>query len=242
MFHEPLAAECGFCTKTTDEGVGKSVGNLQTDAEEHGKEEEERHSLVAEELKRIESHGLHQAFFLAALVYGARRQGQSVGSQHQTPESRDKKLHMRLLPTQQVDDPHRNNEADGAEDADGREIFHGVESGTLKRIVRHGVRQRQGGHVGRDTERVPRENVGKRNVFSHADPANYDHKGCSQEMTKRQHALCLHETVGNHADKGGHKDGNYPLDGIKPPDIGSHFLSGQKSPHGSEVSSPHSEL
>ena len=73
VFHEPLATECGFCPETTDEGVGKSVGDLQTYAEEHGKEEEERHSLVAEQLKRIESHGLHQTFFLTAFIYGARR-------------------------------------------------------------------------------------------------------------------------------------------------------------------------
>ena len=64
MLHEPLSLKGGVRAKTTDEGIGKSVGNLQTYAKEHGKEEEQRHALVAEELEGVESHSFDQAFSL----------------------------------------------------------------------------------------------------------------------------------------------------------------------------------
>ena len=48
---KPLSLKGGIGAETTDEGIGKSVGNLQTYAKEHGKEEEQRHALVAEELE-----------------------------------------------------------------------------------------------------------------------------------------------------------------------------------------------
>ena len=128
MLHEPLSLKGGIGAKTTDEGIGKSVGNLQTYAEEHGKEEEQGHALVAEEFEGVESHSFDQAFSLVAGVDRAGRQGQCVAGQQQTPSSRDKKLHIRVLPTQKINNPHRSDEAYCAKDANGREIFHGVEA------------------------------------------------------------------------------------------------------------------
>ena len=108
-----------------------------------------------------------------------------------------------------------NDEAYCTKNANGREIFHGVEAGTLQGVVRNRVRQGQSGHVGRHTQRVPRENVGKGDLIVHADPTDHDHKDGRHEMTERQHALSLHITVCQHADNSGHKDGHKALHGIK---------------------------
>ena len=137
MIHKEYALEGLIQTETTDETVRKSIGDLQTNAEQHGEDEEKSHSAVLKEGKSSQTHHINNAFLFAciALSCGTCWESQRIKCQNDAPTSRNIKLFWSMLPSQKVDSQHRYDKTYRAENANGGEGFHRVEIVFLQCVV-----------------------------------------------------------------------------------------------------------
>ena len=112
-----------------DEGTGKPIGDLQTDAQTHGKDEKQGHTLLPEQRKGTKPQSLHHALAFRRMAYRTCRKGQGVSRQQQAQNTGKGELSRILLHTAQIYGPHGTNEADRTEHAYRREVFHRIQTG-----------------------------------------------------------------------------------------------------------------
>ena len=144
-----------------DEGTGKPIGDLQTDAQTHGKDEKQGHTLLPEQRKGTKPQSLHHALAFRRMAYRTCRKGQGVSRQQQAQNTGKGELSRILLHTAQIYGPHGTNEADRTEHAYRREVFHRIQTGSLQSGISHGIGQRDSGHKESHAQRIKSEQGGK---------------------------------------------------------------------------------
>ena len=151
------------------------------------------------------------AAFSRAYTLGQR---EAIEEEHEAEQSGNEELHVGVLelvgilgqgereravfPYGTVDKPHGDDEAHGAQHADGREVGNGVEATALQDGEGGGVGQRNGGHEEGHAERVHSDEcrlvgqlVAEACLKSHPPAAQHE-AARRQQMAEAEHALRLH--------------------------------------------------
>ena len=123
MFHCESVGIFRSCAEVVEIGGSEAVGHLEAHSEKEGEDEEDAHLSLFKQRECAESEGIDDRAFLYVLVHRAVRQCESVESEEDTPYRREIKLHVAVFVSREVDDPHRGDETDGAEHADGRVVL-----------------------------------------------------------------------------------------------------------------------
>ena len=162
MLHAEGIGIFGNGGETADERIGETVGNLEGNAKEHGKDEEKRHFFLLEQEKGFQTHGFGQGFLLTrASTDRAGRQGMGINGQQKPPSGTDKELEMRILKTKEIHNPHRADKTYRPENPDGRKILDRVQPCFIQCIVCHRIGQGQGGHIKGHAEGIECEQPGE---------------------------------------------------------------------------------
>ena len=74
--------------ETGQERTSKTVGHLQTHAQQCREDKEQSHLATLEQLESIESEGLHQRYFAFLLLQLALWQGKAIGKEHKAQNTR----------------------------------------------------------------------------------------------------------------------------------------------------------
>ena len=244
VFHSEGLRISRFGGETADKGIGVAVGNLQGDAEQHGEYEEDGHAALPEQVERVQAEGGCHRFLLFLRADGAGRQRQRIGSEHDAEGGRYEELVLVGHVAENVHEPHRADESDGAEYAYGREVLHGVEACARQAVECHRVAQCERRHVECHAQRVeceedahPDFGVGL-GTIERGGP----HEDAGQQVTERKQPLCGNPAVGHDAHKSGHEDGNDTLYGIEPADVLAQPYVAEVASHRREVGAPYGEL
>ena len=185
MLHTEGILEGIDVLKRCDEGVGKAIGNLQAYAQEHGEYEEERHAIVAEQRKRLQSQRIRQTLARAS-AHGAMGHGNGIGSHDDAQQSTPAELQRCGLHSSEIDNPHADDEAHGAKHADGRKSLHRIKPSLVKGTIGHTVGEGYSGHEECHTEGVEGEERGKLHRISCliAIYTRGQHEDAGQQMTE----------------------------------------------------------
>lgn len=106
MLDTERAGKLWLGTETENEGIGKAIGNLQTDTEQHGENEKQRHLLLLEKGEGFQAEGINNGFLLTAYAHRAMRQRESVEKKDHAAHTRSDKLILVTLIPHQIDKPH----------------------------------------------------------------------------------------------------------------------------------------
>ena len=207
--------------ETVDKHVGIAVGYLQADAQQEREDEEHSHLALAEQAECLQAKGVGKRLLLLAALHRTYRKREGIAKEDDAEDAGSQELVLVILEAHEVDEEHHQDEAYGAEDADGREILHGVHACLRQRIERYRVGQRNSRHEEGHAEGIEREQGSELGVgpIRVAVPGSGYHKQSGQQMADAQHFLGLHPAVGNNTDERRHKDADETLNGIEPPDI-----------------------
>ncbi len=255
------AGEFGGSLEASDEGGGVAVGDLERDAQQHGEDEEEGHLALLEECESLQAEHLGEALLSGVAVgHGTCGQGEGVDCQREAQHGADEELHVGVLEARggvgaesqpalggdvgEIDEPHGGDEAHGAPDADGREVANRVVAVARKDGEGHRVGERDGGHVEGDAQRVEREEGGEGEPFGMGISVvpGCEHERSGQCVAQSQQLLGGNVFVGNHAQDGGHEDGDHALYGVEPCDAVAQSGGTQVVAQAGEVGTPHGEL
>ena len=244
MFHTEGVLILLNSPETGDKRIGKTIGDLEADTEEHREDEENGHGALLEEGESLESKSLDQTCAFLILVDVARRQGESIEEEHDAEQSRGEELVLIGLEAHQVDQPHGADEADGAEDTDGWEVLHRVHPRLGECRECHRVGQGDGRHKERHAQRIEEEQRAKlcARASCIAIITSSAHKYGGNEVAETKEPLCRYPPIGDDTHNGGHENGDNALNGIKPT-----YLRGQTDidkigTHGCQVGTPYCEL
>ena len=219
---------------------GEAVGHLQAHAQQEREDEEHAHLAVLEQGEGAQAEGVDKRGTLGGLVDRAVGQREGIHGQDQAPGGRNEQLHVVVLEAGEVDDPHGEDESDGAEDPDGGEGLHGIQAGLVQGVVRHGVAQCDGRHEEGHAQGIIGEDLPEGDLIAvfHAHVTRQCHEHGGQEMTDAEHLLRRHPAVGDDADQGGHEQRHDALDGEELSDVGTHADAAQIDAKRTEISSP----
>ena len=160
--------------------------------------------------------------------------GERVAGQDEAETCRSKQLHVGGLELQasesgKIDEKHGADKADGAPDADGREILHRIHPRFSQRIECYRVAQSDGGHEEGHRHCVEREEGSETDLGGHQTVNSGEtHEEAGDEMADAEHALSRHPAVGDDADHRWHEERHYALHGVKPSDLFLQAVAGQE--------------
>lgn len=230
--------------ETRQERVRKAVGDLQGDAQQHREDEKHGHLGVFEERERLEAQNLHNGFLLRRLAGRAMRKREGIAGQGESYAATDHKLCGRILETEQIDNPHGDDEADGAEHADGREGLHRIHASSLQSVISHSVRQCQRRHIKGHGDGIEAEKRAKLDGIAciQAIEARRDHGNACNAMADSQHFLCRDPFVSHDANERRHENGDNALYGVEDADVSAQAMGKQKGAHTGQIRPPDGKL
>ena len=144
----------------------------------------------------------------------------------------------------EVDEEHREDEADGAEHTDRREGLDRILAVLLQGVVGHGVGDGDGRHEEGDAQRIERVERAELDVGAgaHRVPAGGEHRQAGDALAEGQDLLRRDPLVGDDAHQGRHEDGDETLRGEEKPDLRAKAGTGEETAHGSQVGTPGGEF
>ena len=227
--------------ESIQERRAETVGHLQAHAQEEREDEEHGHARVLEQREGTQPEGVDERLALHVLVDGAVGQGERIDGENESPNGTHKQLLITVFVAREVDDPHREDETDGAEHADRREGLHRVQPGFGQSVVRYGVAQGDGRHEEGHAECIEREQLPEtdRATVFHSHVTRQGHEDGGEEMADAQELLRRYPAVGHDTHQCGHEKGDDTLDGEEFPDVGTHADLAEIDAQGTEISSPH---
>ena len=272
VFGKPAFGRRG---KAVDIGGGISVRDLQRHAQQHREEEKEGHLALLKQHEGIQTEALGEGFLPGGgrTVDGARRKAEGIEPEHQAEDSADDQLHVgelrghgdefehlhsvaefglnaRTAETDEVDEPHGGDKADGAEDTDRREVPDGIESAVFQNREGHGIREGDRRHVEGHAQAVGRKDRADGGRLTgegqfrglETEPGGHQHEDGGCEVRDAEQPLRFDELVGNGSDDRGHEDRDNPLRDIKPGDILSQPHAAEEIADTDKIGSPNGEL
>ncbi len=165
MLHDKAGGKQRIFIKAVQEGVAEHVGDLQFRAQHHREDKEDRHAFVFKQRKGVQPQHAAPALFLLLVRNGNVWQCQSEQHQHDRQRRANVQLHMAQLEAGEAHRPHRQNKADGAPDADWREVGNDVHARRFQAVVGDGVNQAQRWHIGQRVKQNNEEHRPRRGDF-----------------------------------------------------------------------------
>ena len=208
MLHAEGVGIFRYAAEAADVRVGKSVGDLQRHAQQHGEDEEDGHFLLLEQGEGAQAQRFDQRFALSSLACGAGGQSQGIASVHQADDGTGEELSVVVLQAQDVHQPHGADESDGPKDTDRGEVLDGVQSCLIQRRIGYGVRKSQGRHIEGYAQGIEAEERSEFHVLSacHAIVAGESHEDGSHEVAEAQKLLGRYPAVGYDTHNGWHEE------------------------------------
>ena len=249
VLHSERVGQRRIGRKRTQEGIGVAVRNLERSAQQHREDEEHGELAVLEQGEGLQAESVHERCLFPVAVDRAVRHAQGIETEDDGKDTRRKELRIAVLhghavDLQEVGQQHAADETDGAEHADGRELFHRVHALLTKCVVSHGVGQRDGRHEEGQAAAVEDEQRAELDIRSgvHAIHAGGNHEDAGQALAEREHFLRLHPVVGHDAHERRHEDRHDALHRKEPFDMRAQADVAQIASQRREVGSPDGKL
>ena len=242
-----------------DEGASIAVGHLQGHAQQHREDEEEGHTLFAEEAEGVQSQHLRERTARFALDKRAGGEREAIEEQQDAQHTADAKLHIGVLElaslasqgetegtvrqASAIHKPHRGDETYRAKYADGREVRDGVQPVILEDGEGRRIGEGQRGHIESHAHRVDGDEQGRvGGGRGAAEIGKAQHHAACYQVADAEQLLRLDKLIGDDTHECGHEDGDDALDGIEPSNLCAHTSRAQVVAHRSQIGAPNCKL
>src|SRR6185312_5102507 len=178
-----------FC-EISDKAIGKRIADLQRESEKHGEDKEDQHFFLPEKDKGVQAQRGIEAASGSRSDGNATRQGEGIHAEYNARRGTYPELVMALLPTANIDYPHRTDEPHSAPDTDRRKIPDDIEPPLLEDDIGDGVVQGYRRH--KEAAIQQHREVEPSKTGQSGSP---DHDAGAKQVGYTQHALGVDPTV-----------------------------------------------